>query len=407
MTHSIRTHWAKFTMWLADRKHFDHLKHAIDSREPAAFAIASKLTQCAKELCEQPIPAVTDKKMNANSPSRDPHDYVSIGTYWWPNPESSTGLPYIKRDGQLSPDAGLYDRPRWDRAADAIVQLIRAAYLLGDHSYADNAVRRLRRWFLDADTRMNPHLSHAQFIPGRHTGGAPGIIDFALYLPALLDHIKLLMSFSPTAWTPQDNDAMVTWCRQLTVWMTSHPLGIQERQSKNNHGTYYDRFLAVLHLFTGERSAVIDLIRNVPHRIAEQIAPDGSAPLELKRTCSFSYSLMNAQGFLDLACIATQLNEDLWTWSAPNGASIPAAINYLFRFAISNEAWPFEQIEPIDWRIVALTAQRANTIEPDRFPLAKLSHRLPAGFDPSTFAVLAPLHPFGAERTRSLIAPSH
>jgi len=128
------------------------------------------------------------------------------------------------------------------------------------------------------------------------------------------------------------------------------------------------------------------------------LEPDGRAPRELKRTCSFGYSLMNAQGLLDIAYIARQLGDDLWNWSAPNGGSIPAAVRFMFDHACSRDEWPFEQIESIDWRMVALMAQKANSMDPSHFDVAEMAHRLPANFDPITFSVVAPLHPFGAER---------
>jgi len=385
-------------MWLADRKLFERFQARIDSYDPAAMPIAAKLRENAQRLCEQSIPAVTDKRPTPQSPSSDPHDYVSVGTYWWPNPDTADGLPYVKRDGLLSPDFALYDRPRWDAAADAMVQTMRAAFLLRDRAFAHNAVQRLRTWFLNPDTRMNPHLNHAQFIPGRHAGGPPGIIDFALYLPVVLDHIELLNSFSPSPWTAQDQEGLVTWCRALTTWLETSPLALREQQAENNHGTYYDRFLITLRLFTGTRTAATELAGRVRDRVIHQIEPDGRAPRELKRTCSFGYSLMNAQGLLDIAYIARRLGDDLWNWSAPNGGSIPAAVRFMFDYACSRDEWPFEQIEPIDWRMVALMAQKANSMDPSHFDVAEMAHRLPANFDPIAFSVVAPLHPFGAER---------
>ena len=35
----------------------------------------------------------------AAGPSGDKHDFYSLGTYWWPNPNTSTGLPYIRATG--------------------------------------------------------------------------------------------------------------------------------------------------------------------------------------------------------------------------------------------------------------------------------------------------------------------
>src|SRR5262249_147611 len=42
--------------------------------------------------------SVMDKKEVA--PSGDKHDYLSYARYWWPNPKSPDGLPYIRRDGR-------------------------------------------------------------------------------------------------------------------------------------------------------------------------------------------------------------------------------------------------------------------------------------------------------------------
>jgi hypothetical protein len=41
--------------------------------------------------------SVTQKTRLA--PSGDPHDYMSTGPYWWPDPDRPDGLPYRRRDG--------------------------------------------------------------------------------------------------------------------------------------------------------------------------------------------------------------------------------------------------------------------------------------------------------------------
>jgi hypothetical protein len=43
--------------------------------------------------------------------------------------------------------------------------------------YANHAVKHLRAWFIDEQTRMNPNLQYAQAIHGRFTGRGIGIID--------------------------------------------------------------------------------------------------------------------------------------------------------------------------------------------------------------------------------------
>ena len=36
--------------------------------------------------------------------SGDKHDYLSLAPYWWPNPQTSDGLPYIRIDGEVNPE---------------------------------------------------------------------------------------------------------------------------------------------------------------------------------------------------------------------------------------------------------------------------------------------------------------
>ena len=33
--------------------------------------------------------------------SGNPHDYMTMGTYWWPDPDKPDGLPYIRRSGSF------------------------------------------------------------------------------------------------------------------------------------------------------------------------------------------------------------------------------------------------------------------------------------------------------------------
>src|SRR5947207_3282136 len=38
------------------------------------------------------------------APSGDKHDYLSYARYWWPNPDTADGLPYVRRDGRTNDD---------------------------------------------------------------------------------------------------------------------------------------------------------------------------------------------------------------------------------------------------------------------------------------------------------------
>src|SRR6202161_4011709 len=51
-------------------------------------------------LTQEPV---TITAFHAKLSEGGPHDFYSNGDYWWPNPNTTNGLPYIQRDGQTNP----------------------------------------------------------------------------------------------------------------------------------------------------------------------------------------------------------------------------------------------------------------------------------------------------------------
>jgi len=99
-------------------------------------------------------------------PSGDRRDYFSLSVYFWPDPEKPDGLPYIPRDGEVNPEVGDYDRPRFLKMARSVDTLALAFALTGDGRFAAKAAEWLRVWFINPETRMNPNMLFAQYIPG-------------------------------------------------------------------------------------------------------------------------------------------------------------------------------------------------------------------------------------------------
>ncbi len=91
---------------LADAK--ARLARGDRSLQPALTSLVEE----AKEALRVPPPSVMDK--SRTPPSGDKHDYLSVGPYWWPNPASSNGLPYIRHDGEVNPESrdGAFDLGR-------------------------------------------------------------------------------------------------------------------------------------------------------------------------------------------------------------------------------------------------------------------------------------------------------
>src|SRR5204862_3896645 len=99
---------------------------------------------------------VTITTFRAKLSEGGPNDFYSNGDYWWPNPSTTNGLPYIQRDGQTNPDNFLEHRRCIASLRDAVAALGAAYKITGEDRYAVKASRALRVFFLDPKTRMDP-----------------------------------------------------------------------------------------------------------------------------------------------------------------------------------------------------------------------------------------------------------
>ena len=65
---------------------------------------------------------------------------MSLGPYWWPDPNKPDGLPYIRRDGERNPEISSdYDAPRFGALTGAVTTLALAYYFSDDEKYAARA----------------------------------------------------------------------------------------------------------------------------------------------------------------------------------------------------------------------------------------------------------------------------
>jgi hypothetical protein len=284
---------------------------------------------------------VTSKEVTP--PSGDKHDYMSQAPYFWPDPKSPNGLPYIRRDGERNPEINkITDHRTLDQMVDAVQTLALAYYFKGDEAYAAKAVQLLRAFFLDERTRMNPNLQYAQFIPGVNTGRGIGLIE-TRGLTEVMDAIGLLSDSK--ALTEADRRGLTDWFTKFLNWMLESKNGRDEAAAKNNHGTYYDVQTAAFALFLGKRDLGKNILETAKQkRIALQVEPDGRQPLELVRTEAWSYSVGNLDGLMMLARLGESVGVDLWNFQTADGRGIRRALEYLMPFALDNRKWPDQQL---------------------------------------------------------------
>ena len=310
-------------------------------------------------------------------PSGDKHDFFTLAPYWWPDPAKPDGLPYLRRDGEVNPESwrGTDDVP-FGQMTETVKTLAAAFRETRDERFAARAALLLRAWFLDASTRMNPNLDFGQGVPGLNTGRGAGIIA-TRKLVDIVDAARVLDA-SPS-WTARDRQGLHAWCSAYATWLQTSRNGREEAAALNNHGTWYEAQFTALLLYTGRRDEAKARVEHAKRRLASQIEPDGRQPRELARTRSWSYSVMNLDGWFTVARLSEEAGADVWNFRTADGRSLRAALDYLVPFAGSATKWPHPQITPIEWAgLVPLLDQAASVWKAD--PYRTLADRLrPAG----------------------------
>jgi hypothetical protein len=294
-------------------------------------------SQADKWLREGPW-SVTSKSISP--PSGDYHDYTSQAIYWWPS-NTPDGLPYIQKDGEPNPESSKYTDHgyRWKLFRSSLI-LSLAWYYTEKEEYARHAGDILRTWFVSPETRMNPHLKHAQIIPGLNTGRYIGIIDFSQGYSTVLDAACILAAGAP-GWTSNDVDGFRQWNVEFLDWLSNSDFGVAESSKKNNHGTFAMMQKAAIALYLGDEEMVKQDLLMIQARIDDDIKPDGSQPRELERTRTWHYSNFNLMAYFRAANIGRKVGLDFWGYKGPRGQSLHLALEFLIPAATGAEKWKF------------------------------------------------------------------
>jgi hypothetical protein len=181
-----------------------------------------------------------------------------------------------------------------------------------------------------------------------------------------------------TAWTAEDRKGMDAWLAEYAHWLATSKEAADERNAKNNHGTWFDVHEASLLLYLGktdEARAVCE--RAKTKRIAVQIEPDGRMPLELARADGWGYSTFNARALTELATLAQRVDVDLWHHETPDGRSIRRALDYLAAYTDPEKKWQHNQMNNFN-RAAILPALLRGQVAYGEAAYAEALGRLPA-----------------------------
>ena len=267
------------------------------------------------------------------------NDYCSQGPYWWPNEQGE----YVRRDGHINPNRFCHHYEDMKTMADNVLILAQAGYYLNSFEHTNHALDLLNAWFINSETRMNPHLEYGQHVPGVCTGRFFGIIDTTVLLKVvhatiyLSDHIEIL-------------SGLHVWFSSYLQWLMNSEFGQQEKECLNNHGTWWHVQTAAFAAFTGAWEIFDQCLSSFIKTIMSvQISEGGEFVHETTRADALFYSLYNLEAYTLIAELAevNRRGVSIWNTDLGRGRNIRSVIDYLIPFLISDKEWPYSKVAPL------------------------------------------------------------
>ena len=187
---------------------------------------------------------------------------------------------------------------------------------------------------------MKPHLRFAQAVKGSSVGRSWGIIDTIHLMEVaqgviVMENAKLI-----------DEDTLAAikkWFAEYIVWLNTDKNGIAEKNAQNNHSTCWVMQVASFAKLCND-TVMMDScrIRFKQVLLPNQMAIDGSFPLEINRTKPYGYSIFNLDAMVSICQILSIPADNLWTFQTADGKSIGKGIKYLFPYIAKKNLWPFK-----------------------------------------------------------------
>jgi len=268
------------------------------------------------------------------------HDFYSEGDYWWPNPEDPNGA-YIRKDGMSNPDNFVAHRHAMIRLSQISGALASAYLVTKNDLYLNKLMPHLKAWFVNENTKMNPHLLYAQAIKGKVTGRGIGIID-TIHLVEVALAIQVVEDSE--VYNTIEIKPIKVWFSKYLKWITTHEYGIKERDNGNNHSTCWAMQVAAFAKLLDNKEHMLFCKTMLKKKLLpEQMAEDGSFPKELSRTKPYGYSIFNLDAMMGIAQLLTTEDDNLFTYQTKEGKSLKLGMQFLYPYIKDKNTWPFKK----------------------------------------------------------------
>lgn len=338
------TELSKSNMVKLDFKILSANRGKIKAKDAALMPAYEQLIKDANLALKYRAVSVMDKK--DVPPSGDKHDYMSIGPYWWPDPSTPGGVPYIRKDGEVTPEVKNYpDKQNLPRLCENVYTLSIAYYFSGNEEYAKHAAKLIKVWFLDPPTAMNPNLKFGQAVKGVTDGRAEGLIEVR-HLIFLLDGVELLKNSEN--FNEGKQKKLKRWMSEFLDWMETSKIGIDERDAKNNHGVWFDATTLALANFVGNDALANKIVIRATDRLDTHMNDKGYFPLELQRTISLHYTAFILDAFTIIAQLSENTNTNFWSLKTKSNKSLEKGYDALFPHLAGTKEWTWKQIKPFN-----------------------------------------------------------
>ena len=279
------------------------------------------------------------------------NDYLSFAPYWWPDNSKRSGVPYIWRDGEWNPECTLYslesqnnDRTALQILFDRLTSLALLYLKEKDISLLTYITEQISFWFLNEETKMNPHLKFAQVIRGKQKENEKGLIDFKdIYY--LLSALKLIEEDFSSIENFNILDFKY-WLIEYYSWLTKSNIGKKEASSVNNHATCYLLQKAAIESYLGMENKLFETLLCSFVFINNNISDNGEQKKELLRKTSKHYCCFNLQQILNINSIfINSLNMNLFKFYGTRENKILNGILWLYE---RKNKWHYPQIDYFD-----------------------------------------------------------
>lgn len=322
--------------------------------------------------------AVTDKERLP--PSGDPREYLTISEYFWPDPGSPDGLPWLLHDGHINPDAVSVSRnaDQLRFMSNGARTFALAGLVLDDPELTERAVATLHRWFLDHDHGMRPNLRFASLIPGRDDPPGWGLIRAHPFLHALEAH-----SLCNEAGLGGDLGGLDDWFAEFRSWIVASDMWRSELDRGNNHTTWCLALVLGIAIHLDDAASANELAEMVEGVVMAQIDADGRQPHEAARSRSYFYCCFNLDGLSTLADLAGKVGVDCWSAGTVAGDRLRAAMRWMAPRMEDLDSWPTPFHIEWDRTVGASPLHRIVARCPDADDLADAIDRVPVARRPS------------------------